>query len=159
MESAHDFLFYFSFTPNLKWSCTFLLTYAVLYPWFAFEFFTLSAWKLYSCAICMNYCIALTLSIVYYRPSAIPGPVPDEIVLPATDSIGLSQLYCKNCALVSTVVLTSHRSSCCCWPGVKLLLKMGWRHGHSISDSRTNSLYGMFFQYHIKWSCLSSNND
>ncbi|KAM7471178.1 hypothetical protein LguiA_009361 [Lonicera macranthoides] len=46
------------------------------------------------------------------RPSAIPGPVPDEIVLPATDSIG-----------------------------VKLLLKMGWRHGHSISDSRANSLY------------------
>ncbi|KAF8389834.1 hypothetical protein HHK36_024353 [Tetracentron sinense] len=46
------------------------------------------------------------------RPSAIPGPVPDEIVLPATDSIG-----------------------------VKLLLKMGWRHGHSIKDSRTNSLY------------------
>lgn len=25
---------------------------------------------------------------MYYRPSAIPGPVPDELVLPATDSIG-----------------------------------------------------------------------
>ncbi|KAK3040886.1 hypothetical protein RJ639_027881 [Escallonia herrerae] len=47
------------------------------------------------------------------RPSAIPGPIPDEVVLPATDSIG-----------------------------VKLLLKMGWRHGHSIKDSRTDSLYG-----------------
>lgn len=46
------------------------------------------------------------------RPSAIPGPVPDEIVLPATESIG-----------------------------VKLLLKMGWRHGHAIKDSRANSLY------------------
>ncbi|CAK7323153.1 unnamed protein product [Dovyalis caffra] len=46
------------------------------------------------------------------RPSAIPGPAPDEIVLPATESIG-----------------------------VKLLLKMGWRHGHSIKDSRANSLY------------------
>ncbi|KAG8654276.1 hypothetical protein MANES_05G117300v8 [Manihot esculenta] len=46
------------------------------------------------------------------RPSAIPGPVPDEIVLPATESIG-----------------------------VKLLLKMGWRHGHSIKDSHANSLY------------------
>ncbi|XP_059643892.1 G patch domain-containing protein TGH [Cornus florida] len=46
------------------------------------------------------------------RPSAIPGPAPDEIVLPATDSIG-----------------------------VKLLLKMGWRHGHSIRDSHPNSLY------------------
>uniref|UniRef100_A0A2N9HKB2 G patch domain-containing protein n=1 Tax=Fagus sylvatica TaxID=28930 RepID=A0A2N9HKB2_FAGSY len=49
---------------------------------------------------------------MYLRPSAIPGPVPDEIVLPATESIG-----------------------------VKLLLKMGWRHGHSIKDSRANSLY------------------
>ncbi|KAK9278310.1 hypothetical protein L1049_027875 [Liquidambar formosana] len=46
------------------------------------------------------------------RPSAIPGPVPDEIVLPATESIG-----------------------------VKLLLKMGWRHGHSIRDSSVNSQY------------------
>lgn len=46
------------------------------------------------------------------RPSAIPGPVPDEIVLPATESVG-----------------------------VKLLLKMGWRHGHSIKDSRANLLY------------------
>nr|XP_023874748.1 G patch domain-containing protein TGH-like isoform X1 [Quercus suber]POE83129.1 g patch domain-containing protein tgh [Quercus suber] len=46
------------------------------------------------------------------RPSAIPGPIPDELVLPATESIG-----------------------------VKLLLKMGWRHGHSIKDSRPNSLY------------------
>ncbi|KAM1186657.1 hypothetical protein ACFX1Q_016562 [Malus domestica] len=46
------------------------------------------------------------------RPSAIPGPVPDELVLPATDSIG-----------------------------VKLLLKMGWRHGRSIKDSHTDSSY------------------
>eukprot|EP00268_Persea_americana_P032945 TRINITY_DN3259_c0_g1_i4.p1 TRINITY_DN3259_c0_g1~~TRINITY_DN3259_c0_g1_i4.p1 ORF type:complete len:388 (+),score=104.22 TRINITY_DN3259_c0_g1_i4:187-1350(+) len=46
------------------------------------------------------------------RPSAIPGPVPDEIVLPVANSIG-----------------------------VKLLLKMGWRHGHSIKDPRANSLY------------------
>lgn len=46
------------------------------------------------------------------RPSAIPGPVPDELVLPSTDSIG-----------------------------VKLLLKMGWRHGRSIRDSHTNKSY------------------
>lgn len=45
------------------------------------------------------------------RPSVIPGPVPDEIVIPAAESIG-----------------------------VKLLLKMGWRHGHSIKNSRDNSL-------------------
>ena len=39
--------------------------------------------------------------VVYCRPSAIPGPVPDEIVLPATESIGLFQLMwnnvCKRC--------------------------------------------------------------
>ncbi|PPD97767.1 hypothetical protein GOBAR_DD05228 [Gossypium barbadense] len=46
------------------------------------------------------------------RPSAIPGPVPDELVLPASESIG-----------------------------VKLLLKMGWRHGRAIKDSRARSLY------------------
>ncbi|GAV83575.1 Surp domain-containing protein/DUF1604 domain-containing protein [Cephalotus follicularis] len=46
------------------------------------------------------------------RPSAIPGPAPDEIVLPATESIG-----------------------------VTLLLKMGWRHGHSIKVSRADSRY------------------
>ncbi|XP_058087067.1 G patch domain-containing protein TGH isoform X2 [Magnolia sinica] len=46
------------------------------------------------------------------RPSAIPGPVPEELVLPSANSIG-----------------------------VKLLLKMGWRHGHSIRDTRTNLLY------------------
>lgn len=26
---------------------------------------------------------------MFYRPSAIPGPAPDEIILPATESIGL----------------------------------------------------------------------
>ncbi|XWS37204.1 hypothetical protein CRYUN_Cryun19dG0023000 [Craigia yunnanensis] len=46
------------------------------------------------------------------RPSAIPGPVPDELVLPASESIG-----------------------------VKLLLKMGWRRGRAIKDSHTSSLY------------------
>lgn len=30
----------------------------------------------------------------FSRPSAIPGPVPDEIVAPATESIGVFQLYC-----------------------------------------------------------------
>ncbi|KAL0377055.1 UNVERIFIED_CONTAM: G patch domain-containing protein TGH [Sesamum calycinum] len=47
------------------------------------------------------------------RPSTIPGPVPDELIVPATESIG-----------------------------VKLLLKMGWRQGRSIKDSNRNSLYG-----------------
>ncbi|KAE9602246.1 hypothetical protein Lal_00050213 [Lupinus albus] len=46
------------------------------------------------------------------RPSIIPGPVPDEIVLPATESVG-----------------------------VKLLLKMGWTRGRSIKDSHADALY------------------
>ncbi|KAG0502713.1 hypothetical protein HPP92_002785 [Vanilla planifolia] len=45
------------------------------------------------------------------RPSAIPGPVPDEILVPVTSSIG-----------------------------IKLLLKMGWRRGHSIKETQANSL-------------------
>ncbi|KAJ0989095.1 hypothetical protein J5N97_007451 [Dioscorea zingiberensis] len=46
------------------------------------------------------------------RPSAIPGPAPDDIVLPAADSIGM-----------------------------KLLQKMGWRRGHSIRETQADSLY------------------
>ncbi|KAF5807364.1 putative G patch domain-containing protein [Helianthus annuus] len=42
------------------------------------------------------------------RPSAIPGPAPDELVVPATDSIG-----------------------------VRLMLKMGWRRGQSIKSSKS----------------------
>ncbi|KAG9450029.1 hypothetical protein H6P81_009994 [Aristolochia fimbriata] len=49
---------------------------------------------------------------LHKRPSAIPGPVPDELITPAPNSIG-----------------------------VKLLLKMGWRHGHAIKDSQCNQLY------------------
>lgn len=46
------------------------------------------------------------------RPSAIPGPVPDEFVVPATTSVG-----------------------------VKLLMKMGWRQGRTIKDAHADSLY------------------
>lgn len=46
------------------------------------------------------------------RPSAIPGPVPDELVLPAANSIG-----------------------------IKLLTKMGWRHGRTIKEVHTDSLH------------------
>ncbi|KAF7108203.1 hypothetical protein CFC21_108725 [Triticum aestivum] len=46
------------------------------------------------------------------RPSAIPGPVPDELVVPATTSIG-----------------------------VKLLMKMGWHQGRTIKDAHADSLY------------------
>ncbi|GAB2209559.1 hypothetical protein Droror1_Dr00026778 [Drosera rotundifolia] len=44
------------------------------------------------------------------RPAGIPGPVPDELIHPTTESMGK-----------------------------KLLLKMGWRHGRAIKDLRTNS--------------------
>ncbi|KAK9080365.1 hypothetical protein SSX86_000123 [Deinandra increscens subsp. villosa] len=42
------------------------------------------------------------------RPSAIPGPAPDELVVPATDPIG-----------------------------VRLMLKMGWRRGQSVKSSKS----------------------
>ena len=45
------------------------------------------------------------------RPSVIPGPVPDEIIIPVAESIG-----------------------------VKLLVKMGWRHGRSIGASDIASI-------------------
>ncbi|KAK4403525.1 G patch domain-containing protein TGH [Sesamum angolense] len=53
-----------------------------------------------------------SICTLWIRPSTIPGPVPDELIVPATESIG-----------------------------VKLLLKMGWRQGRSIKDSNRNSLY------------------
>lgn len=46
------------------------------------------------------------------RPSTIPGPVPDEIVVPTLSSVGM-----------------------------KLLLKMGWRRGHSIIETQASSLH------------------
>ncbi|KAJ9677122.1 hypothetical protein PVL29_022229 [Vitis rotundifolia] len=63
------------------------------------------------------------------RPSAIPGPLPDEIVLPASESIG-----------------------------VKLLLKMGWRRGNSIKDSHTNSLYDARREARKAFLALSSDD-
>ncbi|KAL5725999.1 hypothetical protein ACHQM5_009072 [Ranunculus cassubicifolius] len=63
------------------------------------------------------------------RPSAIPGPVPDELVLPASNSIG-----------------------------VKLLLKMGWRHGHSVKDSRANLLHDKRREARKAFLALSSDD-
>lgn len=63
------------------------------------------------------------------RPSVIPGPAPDEIVLPATDSIG-----------------------------AKLLLKMGWRHGQAIKDSRTNTSYDAHREARKAFLAPSSDN-
>ncbi|WOG96350.1 hypothetical protein DCAR_0415685 [Daucus carota subsp. sativus] len=63
------------------------------------------------------------------RPSAIPGPAPDEIVLPASDSIGVS-----------------------------LLLKMGWRRGRSIKDSRPGSLYDVRREARKAFMALSSED-
>lgn len=63
------------------------------------------------------------------RPSIIPGPIPDELVLPVTESIG-----------------------------VKLLLKMGWRRGHSIKDSHNNSLYDARREARKAFLALSSDD-
>ncbi|XP_047165774.1 G patch domain-containing protein TGH-like [Vigna umbellata] len=62
------------------------------------------------------------------RPSVIPGPVPDEIVVPANESIG-----------------------------VKLLLKMGWSRGRTIKDSHSDALYGMISHYQFLAICSLSS--
>ncbi|KAJ4808095.1 G patch domain-containing protein 1 [Rhynchospora pubera] len=62
------------------------------------------------------------------RPSAIPGPAPDEIVLPASSSIGM-----------------------------RLLMKMGWRQGHSIKDSNAESLSEIRREARKAFMALSSN--
>ncbi|EYU41032.1 hypothetical protein ABFS82_07G095700 [Erythranthe guttata] len=62
------------------------------------------------------------------RPSTIPGPVPDELIVPVTESIG-----------------------------VKLLLKMGWRQGRSIKDSNKNSINDARRQARKAFLALSDN--
>ncbi|VFQ64931.1 unnamed protein product [Cuscuta campestris] len=62
------------------------------------------------------------------RPSAIPGPIPDELLVSATESIG-----------------------------AKLLLKMGWRRGRSIKDSNAQSLYEVRREARKAFLALSSD--
>lgn len=46
-----------------------------------------------SCSIMqIFFLVCLYIACMCCRPSAIPGPVPDELVVPATESIGLCQL-------------------------------------------------------------------
>ncbi|XP_027329720.1 G patch domain-containing protein TGH isoform X2 [Abrus precatorius] len=63
------------------------------------------------------------------RPSIIPGPAPDEIVVPATESVG-----------------------------VKLLLKMGWSRGRSIKDSHADALYDARRQARRAFLAFSSDD-
>ncbi|WJX90160.1 hypothetical protein P8452_72087 [Trifolium repens] len=63
------------------------------------------------------------------RPSIIPGPAPDELVIPATESVG-----------------------------VKLLLKMGWSRGRSIKDSHTDALYDARRQARRAFIAFSSDD-
>ncbi|XP_061365176.1 G patch domain-containing protein TGH isoform X2 [Gastrolobium bilobum] len=63
------------------------------------------------------------------RPSIIPGPAPDEIVIPATESVG-----------------------------VKLLLKMGWSRGRSIKDSHADALYDARRQARRAFLAFSSDD-
>ncbi|GFP85246.1 g patch domain-containing protein tgh [Phtheirospermum japonicum] len=62
------------------------------------------------------------------RPSTIPGLIPDELIVPVTESIG-----------------------------VKLLVKMGWRQGRSIKDSNKNSLYDARREARIAFLALSDD--
>ncbi|KAK7292125.1 hypothetical protein RIF29_07838 [Crotalaria pallida] len=63
------------------------------------------------------------------RPSIIPGPAPDELILPATESVG-----------------------------VKLLLKMGWSRGRSIKDSHAEALYDARRQARRAFLAFSSDD-
>ncbi|XP_014509385.1 G patch domain-containing protein TGH isoform X1 [Vigna radiata var. radiata] len=63
------------------------------------------------------------------RPSVIPGPAPDEIVVPANESIG-----------------------------VKLLLKMGWSRGRTIKDSHSDALYDARRQARRAFLAFSSDD-
>ncbi|KAK7265042.1 hypothetical protein RJT34_32658 [Clitoria ternatea] len=63
------------------------------------------------------------------RPSIIPGPAPDELVVPVTESVG-----------------------------VKLLLKMGWSRGRSIKDSHTDALYDARRQARRAFLAFSSDD-
>ncbi|ESW27165.1 hypothetical protein PHAVU_003G179400 [Phaseolus vulgaris] len=63
------------------------------------------------------------------RPSIIPGPAPDEIVVPATESVG-----------------------------VKLLLKMGWSRGRTIKDSHSDALYDARRQARRAFLAFSSDD-
>ncbi|KHN10437.1 G patch domain-containing protein TGH-like [Glycine soja] len=63
------------------------------------------------------------------RPSIIPGPAPDEIVVPATESVG-----------------------------VKLLMKMGWSRGRSIKDSHSEALYDARRQARRAFLAFSSDD-
>lgn len=47
---------------------------------------------LFPCSSERFFWIVNIVFVMHCRPSAIPGPVPDELVLPATESIGLFQL-------------------------------------------------------------------
>ncbi|CAL5198514.1 unnamed protein product [Lathyrus oleraceus] len=63
------------------------------------------------------------------RPSIIPGPAPDELVIPATESVG-----------------------------VKLLMKMGWSRGRSIKDSHADVLYDARRQARKAFLAFSSDD-
>lgn len=64
------------------------------------------------------------------RPSAIPGPIPDEIIVPVAESIG-----------------------------VKLLVKMGWRHGRSIGASDIASISESRREARKAFLALAQNNE
>jgi len=93
---------------------------------------------------------------IFYRPSAIPGPIPDELVVPTTNSIGI---ICSNVLLVIFELIYVPLIVCYIlfpvWTGVTLLMKMGWRQGRSIKDSHADSLYGMPSVYLKKYAFFS----
>ena len=76
------------------------------------------------------------------RPSAIPGLLPDEIIVPVSRSVGMS---------VKNVFIKFSYFSCTIYTlwtfrgllGVELLRKMGWRHGRAIGPKHIAASSGI----------------
>ncbi|XLS46264.1 hypothetical protein HN51_003129 [Arachis hypogaea] len=88
------------------------------------------------------------------RPSVIPGPAPDELIQPATESIGLYHVI----LVESWLKIIYFLSPSCYFVGVKLLLKMGWRRGRSIKDSHADALYDARRQARRAFLAFSSDD-
>ncbi|CAJ1944308.1 unnamed protein product [Sphenostylis stenocarpa] len=81
-------------------------------------------------AMCLILVSLVHLAALFHlKPSIIPGPAPDEIVVPVTESVG-----------------------------VKLLLKMGWSRGRTIKDSHSDALYDARRQARRAFLAFSSDD-
>ena len=76
------------------------------------------------------------------RPSAIPGLLPDEIIVPVSRSVGMSV---KNVFIRFPYFSRTKYTlwTFCGLLGVELLRKMGWRHGRAIGPKHIAASSGI----------------